>query len=78
MKGHWFCDRCDDVVFMTYEHRTAGMVCCPVCGHIAAHFVPHTLSRSMIAKQWFEQMRAAVDAATTPELYNQTNHRELR
>lgn len=78
MRGHWFCDHCDDVVFMTYERKTSGPVPCPNCGRLEARFVPQALNRAVIAQEWFEAMRRAVDNATQPELYVQTNHRELR
>jgi hypothetical protein len=74
MKGHWFCNHCDDVVFMSYERTTAKNVPCPVCGHLACEFVPQTISRKMLPAEWFGAMRRAVDEATGPELPTQPRH----
>jgi hypothetical protein len=68
MNGHWFCDNCDDVVFMHYEKPTVVNVPCPSCGHCACNFVPARLSRRLLPAEWFSAMRQAVDAATNPEL----------
>jgi hypothetical protein len=68
IKGHWFCDNCDDVVFMTYERRTQGNVCCPVCGHLSCNFIPATLSRKILPAEWFAAMRRVVDEATARPL----------
>lgn len=67
-KGHWFCDNCDDVVFMYYERTTLANVSCPVCGHLAANFIPAKITRKDLAEDWFGRMRRAVDDATNPEL----------
>lgn len=72
IKGHWFCDHCDDVVFMNYEAITQVNVCCPRCGHLACNFIPQKLGRSMLPAEWFNAMRRAVDDATSPELPTQT------
>lgn len=71
LKGHWFCDHCDDIVFMTYEQRTQRNVCCPVCGHLACNFVPATISRAILPAEWFDAMRRIVGEATTPQLPTQ-------
>ena len=67
-KGHWFCDHCDDIVFMTFERRTQTNVPCPVCGHLACNFIPAPITRRMLPAEWFAAMRRAVDEATQPEL----------
>jgi hypothetical protein len=78
ISGHWFCDHCDDVVFMSYEAVTQNNVPCPVCGHLACNFVPNKISRRVLsASDWFAAMRKAVDEATTPELHVQVNHKKL-
>lgn len=76
-KGHWFCDHCDDIVFMSYERITSKNVPCPVCGHCACNFIPHKISRAVLAAHWFEAMREAVDAATTPEIFDQRPRHEI-
>ncbi len=69
VQGHWFCSgKCDDVVFMSYEHVTQANVPCPVCGELSCNFVPAKLNRKVIAAGWFDQMRRHVDAATNPQL----------
>jgi len=70
-KGHWFCDHCDDIVYMTYEAITQTNVACPVCGRLACNFVPAPITRKMLPSEWFEAMRRAVDEATHPELPTQ-------
>lgn len=74
---HWFCDQCDDVVFMYYEKITSSNVPCPRCGHLACNFIPHKLSRSMVAADWFNAMRKAVDEATNPELPDMRHHKRI-
>jgi len=69
--GHWFCDHCDDVVFMSYEKPTAKNVPCPVCSFPACNFVPEKLSRKVLPSEWFDAMRKAVDDAVNPELPTQ-------
>jgi hypothetical protein len=76
-KGHWFCDHCDDVVFMGYEKITETNVPCPRCGHLACNFVPQALSRKMLPAEWFAAMRRAVDEATAPELPDMRHHKQL-
>lgn len=76
-KGHWFCDNCDDVVFMAYERITAVNVPCPVCGHLACNFIPAKLSRAVLGAEWFSAMRKAVDDATALELYDQRHFKEM-
>lgn len=66
--GHWFCDNCDDVVFMSFENTESKNVPCPVCGHLACNFIPDKLSKRNIHAHWFDKMREAVDKATTPKL----------
>lgn len=67
-KGHWFCDHCDDVVFMSYEAITQANVACPRCGHLACNFIPAPITRKMLPAEWFAAMRRAVDEAACPEL----------
>jgi hypothetical protein len=76
--GHWFCDNCDDVVFMTYERTTQSNVSCPVCGHLACNFIPAKLSRKLLPQDWFKAMHRAVDEATTPELMDMRTHYQMR
>jgi hypothetical protein len=71
IKGHWFCDHCDDIVYMSYEAVTQKNVACPVCGHLACNFIPEKLSQKVLPAEWFAAMRRAVDAATNPELPGQ-------
>ncbi len=75
--GHWFCDNCDDVVFMSYERTNSRNVPCPVCGHLACNFIPSKLTRELLAADWFAAMRRAVDEATTPELEDQRGHKQI-
>lgn len=75
-QGHWFCDNCDDVVFMAYEKTSVANLPCPACGHLATNFVPSRITREMLGKKWFDAMRGQIDAATTPELYDQ-RHADL-
>jgi hypothetical protein len=67
-KGHWFCDHCDDVVFLTYEKTNQKDVPCPSCGHLAANFIPSQITREILGHAWFDAMRRAVDEATTPDM----------
>jgi len=76
--GHWFCDHCDDVVYMTYQRTSADNVPCPVCGWLACNFVPAKLSRRMLPAEWFAEMRRVVAEAATPELYDQRHHLEMK
>jgi len=77
LKGHWFCDHCDDVVFMHYEKPTSKNVPCPCCSFPACNFIPHKLSRSQIAAHWFDEMRKAVDHAVNPELPDMRHHKKI-
>jgi hypothetical protein len=74
--GHWFCDNCDDVVFMSYERITSTNVPCPVCGHLSCNFVPQKLNRNTIAAGWFDAMRRAVDEAVNPELPDMRHYKK--
>ena len=73
--GHWFCDHCDDVVFMTYEKTSARNAPCPVCGYLACNFVPAKLSRKVLPVDWFLEMHRVATEAATPELYDQRPHK---
>ena len=70
--GHWFCNNCDDVVFMSYQRTDARAVCCPDCGRIACEWVPDKITRKQLGEVWFGKMRETVAAAETPELPTQT------
>ena len=70
-KGHWFCDYCDDIVFMSFERWTQTNVPCLKCGRPACNFIPATLSRKVLPADWFNAMRELVNAATNPELPRQ-------
>ena len=72
--GHWFCDHCDDVVFMAYEDTTSRNVPCSSCGHLACNFVPAPLSRSRLPADWFDEMRRVVEH---PELFDQRNYKKM-
>jgi hypothetical protein len=76
-KGHWFCDHCDDVVFMSYEAVTQTNVPCPRCSYPACNFIPEKITRAMLPAVWFAAMRRAVDEATNPELPDMRNHKKL-
>lgn len=76
--GHWFCDNCNDIVFMSFERITQKDVPCPVCCHLACNFVPRKITRQILPAEWFEAMRRAVDEATNPELPDMRNHRSMR
>jgi hypothetical protein len=76
--GHWFCDHCDDVVFMSYERTSSHDVPCPVCGHLSCNFIPARLSRKILPAEWFDEMRRIVSEAATPELSDQRHHFDLR
>lgn len=70
--GHWFCDHCDDIVFMSYEDTNKSNVACPSCGFATANFVPNKLSRAVLPAEWFQRMREAVEAVNNrPNLINQ-------
>ena len=77
-EGHWFCDHCDDIQFMTYERTDQTNVTCPKCGWLACNFVPRKLSRKILPKEWFEAMKELVAEKATPELPTQTHHLKLR
>ena len=68
IKGHWFCDHCDDVVYMAYERVTQTDLPCPSCGRSACNFVPSRITRATLGHAWFDAMRKSVDAATTPDM----------
>jgi hypothetical protein len=77
LSGHWFCDHCDDVVFMSYERVTMRNVPCPVCGRLACNFIPRRISRKELGECWFASMRRVVDEATTPELDDLRPHKNI-
>ena len=77
IKGHWFCDHCDDVVFMSYEGITQVNVPCPVCGHLACNFVLMKINRKTLGEYWFDAMRRRVAEAVNPELPVMVNHKKL-
>jgi hypothetical protein len=77
LNGHWFCDRCDDVVYMSYERTDQKNVSCPVCGHLACNFVPRKLGRKLLPAEWFNAMREAAAAAATPEIPTQLHAKKL-
>jgi len=76
-KGHWFCDHCDDIVFMSFERWTQTNVPCPKCGRPECNFIPRTLSREILPAEWFNAMRKLVDQATNPELPSAVHHKKL-
>lgn len=76
--GHWFCEHCDDVVFMSYQRTEAKNVPCPSCGHLACNFVPARLSRKILPAEWFDEMRRVVAEAASSELPDQRHHFDLR
>ena len=76
-KGHWFCDHCDDVVFMSYENRDSKNVPCPSCGHLACNFIPAKLTRKMLPAEWFAEMRRVVAESETPEIFEQRYYKKI-
>ena len=76
-QGHWFCDHCDDVVFMTYERTSRKDVPCPVCGYLACNFVPAKLSRKMLPADWFAEMHRRVAELETPEIFDQRHYKKM-
>ena len=77
IKGHWFCDNCDDVIFMAYEAITQKNVPCPVCGHLACNFVPMKINRKTLGEYWFAAMHRAVVEACHPELPDLRHYKKL-
>jgi hypothetical protein len=71
IKGHWFCDNCDDVIFMSYQKTSETNVPCPDCGHLSCNFVPAKLTRKQLGELWFAAAKELVAAAETPELPTQ-------
>lgn len=76
-KGHWFCDHCDDVVYMSYEATSQKNVSCPRCGYLACNFVPGTISRRILPEEWFARMREAAGVLATPEIPTQVHAKKL-
>lgn len=76
-RGHWFCNHCDDVVFMTYQRIEEKEVPCPVCGVRACEFVPDKINRKTLGEQWFTAMKEALSETNTPELPDQTPYKKL-
>jgi hypothetical protein len=72
--GHWFCDHCDDVVFLSYEKITSTNVPCPVCGYLACNFVPARITRNTLGEFWFAKMREAVEH---PELFEKRDYEKI-
>jgi hypothetical protein len=77
-QGHWFCDHCDDIVFMSYERTDQTNVPCPRCGRLACNFIPRKLDRKTLPKDWFNAMRELVAANATPELPDMRHHTHMR
>jgi hypothetical protein len=77
LKGHWFCDHCDDVVFMSYHFTSSANVPCPVCTHLACNFIPAKITRKILPEDWFREMHLVVAAAKTPELFDQRKHKKI-
>ncbi|MGN6555649.1 MAG: hypothetical protein ACTHLW_18225, partial [Verrucomicrobiota bacterium] len=53
--GHWFCTKCDDVVFL--HSSTASPAACPQCHHLTAEFIlnpvpvkPRTISDRPVSR----------------------------
>jgi hypothetical protein len=76
-KGHWFCDHCDDVVFLSYEHPEIKNIPCPDCGHLACNFIPAKISRKILGEWWFDHMRRMAEEKGTPELYDQRKYKQI-
>jgi len=77
MDGHWYCEHCEDVVYMSYEKVYTSNVLCPRCGNFSCNFFPAKLSRKRLPADWFDEMRRLVAAAATPEMFEQRSHKEL-
>lgn len=71
LNGHWFCDYCDDIVFMSYHGVTERNVTCPSCGHLACNFIPAKLSREVLPADWFDKMRQVAGEDGTGDLPTQ-------
>lgn len=64
--GHWFCERCDDVVHLA---ASATVAKCPVCHSPTIIWISEAAVRKHpvsdeTARQWFERMRQTI--ATAP------------
>ena len=70
-QGHWFCDHCDDVVFLSYERTEMKNIPCPDCGYLACNFVPAKIDRKVLGQWWFDHMKTVAAESATPELYDQ-------
>jgi hypothetical protein len=77
MDGHWYCEHCEDVVYMSYERVNTSNVLCPRCGCFACNFIPVKLSLHKLAPSLFDEMRRVVAAAGTGELFDQRHHKEI-
>jgi hypothetical protein len=77
MDGHWYCENCEDVVYMGYEKVHTSNVLCPRCGQFACNFIPKKLSLHKIAPSLFDEMRRVVAEAQTAELFDQRMHKEI-
>lgn len=63
LSGHWFCDRCDDVVHLPASIESPAK--CPVCHNRTAVWIsyqPKPVSDE-IARQWFARIRETIAAA---------------
>ena len=66
--GHFFCSRCDDVVFIRYNG--SALEVCPACHEFTAQWVPHIASRRggrlidpQLARELFAKMKEACHAS---------------
>jgi len=71
MRGYWFCDKCEEPVFIKAPAQTweSGilMAPCPVCKTVSARWHNHTEKKTEsqrasdgFAARWFELMKKAV------------------
>jgi hypothetical protein len=63
LSGHWFCERCDDVVHLLASVESP--VQCPVCHQPEAIWIsykPKPVSDE-VARQWFARIRETIAAA---------------
>lgn len=64
--GHWFCERCDDVVHLVRAApATESPAKCPVCHYRTAVWISYkpTPVSDETAREWFARIRETIAAA---------------
>jgi hypothetical protein len=77
MSGHWFCHKCDEIVFS--RHMDNSMVCCPVCSSDEIQFIRHDAPKKLstpvvddaTAHKLFDQMREVISKPTAADIIGQ-------